>query len=80
MATVYYKGAALSTNSKAYELFQERNKSPQHEKALQKHLEEVHNTYVAAAFGGNREAYKEWKDKQNQNLIAGIYTQTEQGN
>lgn len=62
MATVYYKGAALSTNSKAYELFQERNKSPQHEKALQKHLDEVHSAYVASAFGGDKEAYKAWKE------------------
>ena len=47
MATVYYKGAALSTNSKA----------------LQKHLDEVHSAYVAAAFGGDKEAYKSWKEK-----------------
>ena len=62
MATVYYKGTAISTNSKAYELFQERGKSAQHEKVLQRHLEDVHNNYVAAAFGGNREAYKSWKE------------------
>lgn len=69
MATVYYKGTAISTNSKAYEFFQERNKSPQHEKALQKHLEDVHNTYVAAAFGGNRDAYKVWKDNMNEQRL-----------
>lgn len=77
MATVYYKGAALSTNSKAYELFQERNKSPQHEKALQKHLDEVHSAYVASAFGGDKEEYKSWKEKQNS--ITETCTQTEQG-
>lgn len=77
MATVYYKGAALSTNSKAYELFQERNKSPQHEKALQKHLDEVHSAYVASAFGGDKEAYKSWKEKQNSSTE--LCTQTEQG-
>ena len=62
MATVNYKGALINTNSKAYELFQDKHKSPQHEKLLQKHLEEVHNNYVAANFGGNREAYKTWKE------------------
>lgn len=77
MATVYYKGTAISTNSKAYELFQERNKSPQHEKALQKHLDEVHSAYVASAFGGDREAYKSWKEKHSS--ITETCTQTEQG-
>ena len=62
MAVVNYKGALINTNSKAYELFQDRNKSPQHEKALQKHLEAVHDNYVAANFGGNRQAYKLWKE------------------
>ena len=62
MAVVNYKGALINTNSKAYELFQDRGKSPQHEKALQKHLESVHDNYLALSFGGNREAYKLWKE------------------